>query len=84
MRAVYMSGVTEERNQVLQSRVVRRSTMTLERKIAYYMLGVTFTIFAYLLYGAQNVAPKLMRNTSPRHILHHDYVSSGDLPLPSS
>ena len=68
---------TKERETTRQTGASRPTPPNVERQIAGFLLGVTLTVSAFLLYGAHNDTAKIMRASKPIHILHHDYLLSG-------
>lgn len=77
-----MSVLSTEREKTERNGSRSRAPISLDLKVAYFMLGITLPLCVYFIYGAQNALPKIVKDSTPVHIYHHEYTLSGKTAAP--
>lgn len=50
-----------------------------DKKIAVFLITVTLSLLAFLVYGGRDDTAKIIKEATPVHVMHSDYYQSGNL-----
>jgi hypothetical protein len=69
-------GLSDRRLEEVRPVAGQGQAFNWDKKIAFVLLTITLSLFAFMIYGVRNDTAKIITETTPVHIYHRDYFRS--------